>query len=145
MCFCWNGSVEVQQTINNPNLDFDVFPMAFPTDQAAPELQGGIWGFGVFDSGGEARTEAAKTFIRYLTENDEPYAKAVQASSYWPAREMDGLYENDRLMEEYRVFLRYMGDFYQITPGWAEARASWWQMLARIGEGQDVSEAVKDF
>ena len=145
MCFCWNASVEIQQTINNPDLDFEIFPMAFPTDGDAPELQGGIWGFGVFDNGSEARIEAAKTFIRYITENDAAYTKAVQTSSYWPVRDMDNIYENDMLMTEYSIFTPYMGDYYQITPGWAQARAAWWQTLAKIGAGTDISEAVKDF
>ncbi|MDE6282282.1 MAG: extracellular solute-binding protein [Oscillospiraceae bacterium] len=145
MCFCWNASVEIQQTINNPDLDFEVFPMAFPTDGDAPELQGGIWGFGVFDNGSDARVEAAKTFIRYITENDAPYTKAVQTSSYWPVRDMDNIYQNDMLMTEYSIFTPYMGDYYQITPGWAQARTAWWQALAKIGAGTDISEAVKGF
>lgn len=145
MCFCWNSSLEVQQTINHPDLDFEVFPIAFPTNGDAPRLQGGIWGFGVFDNGSEERIEAAKTFIRYITENDIPYIRAVRASSYWPVRKMEDIYENDMLMTEYSIFTPYMGDYYQITPGWTEARAAWWQMLAKIGAGTDISEAVKDF
>ncbi|MDE7253814.1 MAG: extracellular solute-binding protein [Acetatifactor sp.] len=145
MCFCWNGSMEVQQTINHPELDFEVFPMAFPTDQDTPELQGGIWGLGVFDTGEQERIAAAKTFIQYMTENDVPYTRAVRASSYWPVRDMDNLYENDKLMTEYSIFMPYMGDYYQITPEWSQARTAWWQMLAKIGDGADVSEAVKGF
>lgn len=145
MCFCWNVSIEFQQTINNPNLDFEVFPMAFPTDAGAPKLQGGIWGFGVFDNGSQERVEAAKTFIRYLTENDAPYSRAVLTSSYWPVRDMGNLYANDVLMTEYSIFMPYMGDYYQTTPDWARARAAWWQMLANIGDGADISESMKDF
>ena len=145
MCFCWNASAEVQQTINNPNLDFEVFPMAFPTNQDAPRLEGGIWGLGVFDNGSEERIEAAKTFIRYLTENDAVYKRAVLTSSYWPVRDMDGIYENDMLMTEYSLLTPYMGDYYQITPGWAEARAAWWQMLAEVGNGKDIAQALKGF
>lgn len=146
MCFCWNASLEVQQALYSPDLDFDIFPIAFPTSEEAPELQGGIWGFGVFDNGSEERIEAAKTFIRYITENDGPYTRAVLASSYWPVRDMrSSIYENDMLMSEYSIFMPYMGDYYQITPGWTEARTAWWQLLAKIGAGADVSEAVKGF
>ncbi len=145
MCFCWNVSMEVQQTINNPNLDFEVFPIAFPTSEEEPRLQGGIWGLGIFDNGSEERIAAAKAFIRYITENDALYTRAVRASSYWPVRDMENIYENDRLMTEYSVFSQYMGDYYQITPEWTKARAAWWQMLAKVGAGMDVSEAVKDF
>lgn len=145
MCFCWNASMQVQQTINSSDLDFEVFPMAFPTNQEAPKLQGGIWGFGIFDNGEEERIEAAKTFIRYLTENDTPYIRAVRTSSYWPVRDLDNIYENDQLMTEYSIFTPYMDDYYQITPGWTEARTAWWQMLSKIGDGMDISEAVKGF
>ncbi|MBD5455228.1 MAG: extracellular solute-binding protein [Lachnospiraceae bacterium] len=145
MCFCWNGSVEVQQTINNPNLDFEVFPMAFPTNGDTPKLQGGIWGFGIFDNGSEERIAASKTFIRYITENDTTYTRAVRISSYWPVRDIDDIYENDMLMTEYSTFMPYLGSYYQITPGWSDARTAWWQMLAKIGNGTDISEAVKEF
>ncbi len=145
MCFCWNASIEVQQTINNSDLDFEVFPIAFPTDGEMPKLQGGIWGLGIFDNDSEERIEAAKTFIRYLTENDDLYTRAVLATSYWPVRDMDDIYENDRLMTEYSIFMPYMGDYYQITAEWTKARTAWWQMLTKIGEGTEVSEAVKGF
>lgn len=145
MCFCWNGSVEIQQTINNPDLDFEVFPISFPTNGDAPKLQGGIWGFGVFDTGDEQRIEAAKTFIRYIAEDNSVYTRAVLTSTYWPIRDVGDIYENDILMTKYSVFMQYMGDYYQITPGWTEARTAWWQMLAKVGEGSDISEAVKGF
>jgi multiple sugar transport system substrate-binding protein len=38
-----------------------------------------------------------------------------------------------------------MGDYYQVVPGWAEARTAWWNMLQQIGSGTDVSQAVADF
>ena len=137
--------MEVQQTINHPELDFEVFPMAFPTSEDAPKLQGGIWGFGIFDSGSQERITAAKTFIRYMTENDVPYTRAVRACYYWPVRDMDNIYENDMLMTEYSIFMPYMGDYYQITPEWNKARTAWWQTLAKVGAGNDISETVKDF
>ena len=35
--------------------------MAFPSEDGNPQLCGGIWGFGVFDNGDEAKIEASKT------------------------------------------------------------------------------------
>lgn len=145
MCFCWNVSQEIQQTINNPDLDFEIFPMAFPTNEDGPELQGGIWGFGIFDNGDEERIEAAKTFIRYMTDDDAQYTKTVRASSNWPVRDLDNIYVNDILMTEYSIFMPYMGDYYQVTPGWSEARTAWWKMLQEIGAGTDAEKAVKGF
>lgn len=145
MSFCWNVAAEISQTLGHPNLDFDIFPMAFPTDNGVPTLQGGIWGFGIFDNGDEAKIEAAKTFIEYMTGDQKNYTRAVQVSSYWPVREVPGLYANDDLMDEYGVFTQYLGDYYQVTSGWANARTAWWQMLQKIGEGADIVEAVREF
>lgn len=145
MAFCWNVFMEVSQIVDNPNLDFDILPMTFPTDGDAPVLQGGIWGFGVFDHKDQARLEAAKKFIRFMTADDEIYSRAVLTSTYWSVREMPDLYVNDELMKEYSMFTQYLGDFYQVTPNWAQARTSWWNMLQRIGEGEAVEEAVKKF
>lgn len=144
MAFCWNASIEIKQIVNCPELDFEIFPMAFPAD-GEPSLQGGIWGFGVFDNGDEKRIQAAKTFIRYMTENDSNYKRAVLVSSFWPVRDMDDIYENDLLMTEYSMFMQYMGDYYQVTPGWASAREGWWKMLQKIGNGEDIATAVHDF
>lgn len=144
MAFCWNVSAEVGQTVDG-NLNFDAFPMAFPTDDANFNLQGGIWGFGVFDNGDEARIKAAKTFIEYYMQDDSRYSSAVSVSNYLPARPFPDLYANDRVMSEYSVFSEHMGDYYQITPGWAEARKAWYEMLAEIGGGADVRTAVEEF
>lgn len=145
MAFCWNVSVEIAQTVNNPDLDFDMLPVAFPSKDGKPTLQGGIWGLGIFDNGDEEKLKAAKDFIRFFTEDDKNYAKAVLASSYWPVREMPELYTNDVLMKEYSVFTKYLGDYYQVTPGWADARTAWWNMLKKIGDGADIPQAVKEF
>lgn len=145
MAFCWNASIEVAQTVSRPELDFDIFPMTFPTNEGEPDLQGGIWGFGIFDNGDEARAEAAKTFVRYMTQNDDSYKRAVLASSFWPVRDMQEIYENDELMMEYSGFRQYMGNYYQVTPGWAVAREGWWKMLQKIGNGEDIDAAVHEF
>lgn len=128
MAFCWNSGQEVN---NADALGFDVLPMAFPSD-TTPSLQGGIWGFGVFDNGDEAKIEAAKTFITYMTQNDEMYVKAVEATTYAPVRDVAGVYEGNEIMAEYSLMNPMMGIYYQITLGWTEARTAWWEMLQRV-------------
>lgn len=145
MAFCWNVSLEVSQTAMNPEREFDIFPMAFPTSDGEPNLQGGIWGFGVFDNGDEARTEAARTFIKFMTEDEKQYIKSVQTAVHWPVRDMEDIYVNDDIMREYSIFTKYMGDYYQITPGWAQARTAWWQMLQEVGEGRPADQAAETF
>ena len=39
----------------------------------------------------------------------------------------------------------FLGDYYQITPGWATARSEWWNMLQRVGTGEPVEQAVATF
>lgn len=144
MAFCWNVFSEIDQAVSNPNLDFDIFPMAFPTDNGDINLQGGIWGFGIFDNGDSAKTEAARTFIRYLTADSSRYTRSVLTSTYWPVREMPDIYVNDKHMIEYSIFQQYLSDYYQVTPGWAEARYNWWNMLQRIGRGEDIPTVVAE-
>ena len=139
MAFCWNATQEVN---NADALTFDVFPMAFPAPDGVPSLQGGIWGFGIFDNKDEARANAAKEFIKFLTANDEVYAKVVEATNFQPVRDVAGVYEGNELMAEYALMNPMMGDYYQITKGWTTARTEWWNMLQRVGESDGTVEAI---
>jgi len=144
MAFCWNCSLEVMHTVKNPDLNFRILPMAFPTSSGTPRLQGGIWGLGVFDNGDEARIAAAKAFIRYVTRG-EAYTRAVQMTSFWPVRDWENINANDALMTEYSIFIPYEGDYYQVTPNWTAARTAWLNMLQKVGRGEDIAEAVAAF
>ncbi len=141
MAFCWNVA---QEKNNAETLTFDVLPMAFPSE-GTPQLCGGIWGFGIFDNGDEARIAAAKTFIDYMANDETMGVESVLASSYWPVKDLGNIYEGNDLMTEYATFIPYMGDYYQVVGGWAEARTAWWNMLQQIGSGTDVAEAVAEF
>ena len=137
MAFCWN----ISQEVNNADaLGFDVLPMAFPSD-TTPSLQGGIWGFGVFNNGDDARIEAAKTSIQFMT-SEEEYAKAVEATTFAPVRDVDGIYADNALFPEYSLLSPLMGDYYQITKGWTEARTEWWNMLQRVSATDGSVENV---
>lgn len=137
MAFCWN----ISQEVNNADaLTFDVLPMAFPSD-TTPSLQGGIWGFGVFNNGDEAKIAAAKTFIQFMTQDDAQYAKAVEATSFAPVRDLPGFAPND-LFPEYSLMSPMMGDYYQITLGWATARTEWWNMLQRVMDTDGSVDAI---
>lgn len=142
MAFCWNVSQEVN---NQEMLTFDVLPMAFPTESGDPQLCGGIWGFGIFDNGDQARIDAAKTFIDFMANDETQVVESVKASSYWPVKDLGNIYEGDELKTEYSLFTQYMGDYYQVVGGWAEARTAWWNMLQQIGSGTEVAAAVEEF
>ena len=48
-------------------------------------------------------------------------------------------------MNEYNILMQYLGDYYQVTKGWATARTCWWNMLQAVGAGQDIPTAVAKF
>ena len=124
----------------------EIFPMAFPTESGDPKLCGGIWGFGIFDNGDEAKIEAAKTFIDFIAADPDQVGASVLASTYFPVRESVGdIYAGNDIMSEYTKFMGFLGDYYQITPGWATARTEWWNMLQRVGTGEPVEQAVATF
>ena len=149
MAFCWNIAQQLNadtaaagQTISGD----EIFPMAFPTESGDPKLCGGIWGFGIFDNGDEAKIKAAKTFIEFIAADPAQVKDSVLASTYFPVRTSVGdIYAGNEVMSEYSKFMGYLGDYYQITPGWTTARTEWWNMLQRVGSGEAVDTAVKTF
>lgn len=148
MATCWNVGAATSDT-QGKTANFEIFPMAFPTESGDPVLQGGIWGFGVFDNGDQSRIDAAKAFIKFMTEDEAQYKKIVQATNYWATRDVGDVYagtENEAIMADYGMLVPYMGPYYQITLGWAEARTAWWNELQNIGSGaKDVKTALDDF
>ena len=149
MAFCWNIAQQLNSDNNDAGLTNDgdeIMPMAFPTESGDPKLCGGIWGFGVFDNGDEAKIKAAKTFIEFIAADPDQVKDSVLASTYFPVRASVGdIYADNAIMSEYTKFMAYLGDYYQITPGWATARTEWWNMLQRVGTGEDVATSVATF
>ena len=43
------------------------------------------------------------------------------------------------------MFMQYMGDYYNVIPGWTDARAAAWAMLQKISTGTPVQEAADEF
>lgn len=153
--FCWNIAQQLNSDNNDAGLTNDgdeILFMAFPAeDAAAAKLCGGIWGFGIFDNGDADRIEASKLFIKYMADSAEGTPDAVLSSTYFPVRDtvegedLTGLYGEVLTMSEYSKLMQYLGDYYQVTPGWAEARTAWWNMLQQVGTGTDVKTAVDEF
>ena len=152
MAFCWNI---VQQ--QNPNYAYtgagktangdEILYLAFPSD-ATPQLQGGVWGFGVFDNGNDAKIEAAKLFIKFMCDSEHT-VEAVRASGYFAVRtsadgaDLSHIWDDNAIMQEYDKLMPLFGDYYQVTPNWATARTAWWNMLQEIGDGNNIATVVK--
>ena len=144
MAFCWNAATHSARTeVIGEN--FEVFPMAFPSANGTDtQLCGGIWGFGIFDNGDNAKVEAAKTFIKWVC--DENTVESVKTSGFWSVRQsVADPYADDELKSVYGMFMQYMGDYYNVIPGWTDARAAAWAMLQKISTGTPVQEAADEF
>ena len=155
MAFCWNIAQQLnpnsagtgaEKTITGDDIAF----MAFPSETGEAKLQGGIWGFGIFDNGDDAKIDAAKTFIKYMCDSENT-ADAVKTASYFAVRDaaegadLSTIWADNAIMAEYNKLMPMLGDYYQVTAGWAQARTSWWNMLQDIGEGADIAATVDTF
>ena len=145
--FCWNASNQSQYA---EQVQFTPFAMAFPSDDGEPELCGGIYGFGIFDHGDEAKIEAAKEFIRFVCDDAEQGPESVRLSGFFPVRDSFGnVYEgteNEARMSEFQVMMPYLGDYYNVIGGWTEQRTNWYNMLQQIFvSGADIQTAADEF
>ena len=141
MAFCWNATQE-KNNQDQGNINFEVLPMAFPSEDGRPQLCGGIWGFGIFDNGDEAKIQAAKTFIDFMANDEKQAVESVKASNFWPVKDLGDIYAGDELMTEYAKFVEYMDDYYQVVGGWAEARTAWWNRSAPAQTSRQQSRSL---
>lgn len=146
MSICWNASNEANYA---SQVTFTPYAMAFPSDDGKPELAGGIWGFGVFNNGDEAKIDAAKKFISFVCDDETQGPASVKATGFFPVRSSYGnVYagtENEERMAVYAGFQQYLGDYYNVTGGWADQRTAWWNMLQGIFGGDDVKTTVNTY
>ena len=154
--FCWNIAQQLNPNTANTGAaktasGDDIMFMAFPSENGTDsKLQGGIWGFGIFDNGDAAKIEAAKTFIKYMCDSAAT-ADAVKAANYFAVRnsaegaDLSQIWSDNAIMAEYNVLMPLLGDYYQVTTGWAEARTAWWNMLQQVGAGEDIATVVAQY
>ena len=145
MSFCWNASnwaAYASQT------SFTPFAMTFPTDDGQPELDGGIWGFGIVDKGDQAKIDAAKTFIDFVCNDESQASDSVYATGFFPVRSSLGdIYAGTEKegYSEFMMFMPYLGDYYNVTPKWAEQRTAWFEMLQAAFSSGDAASALAEY
>ena len=154
--FCWNIAQQLNPNSANTGAaktasGDDIMFMAFPSQNGSDsKLCGGIWGFGIFDNGDAAKIDAAKTFIKYMCDSEKT-ADAVKAANYFAVRDtaegadLSTIWADNAIMAEYNVLMPLLGDYYQVTTGWAEARTAWWNMLQQVGAGEDIATVVAQY
>ncbi len=147
MSFCWNASAAVSNKTSIAE-GIEPFPMAFPSDDGVPELAGGIWGFGIFNNGDDAKAAAAKEFIKFVCDDKAQGPQSVYATGFFPVRSSFGdIYTGTEKADnaDFAIFMPFLGDYYNVTPGWATQRTEWWNMLQRIFGGGDVTTEVNAY
>ena len=146
MTLCWNASNQANYA---ESVTFTAMPVAFPSDDGVPELCGGIWGFGLFDNGDDAKAAAAKEFIKFVCDDAEQGPESVRLTGCSPVRDSFGdVYagtEDEERMAQFASFMQYLGDYYNVAPGWAEQRTAWWNMLQQIFNGVSVDDATATY
>lgn len=154
MANCWNAAQQLDpnaagtgegKTLNGDEIVY----MAFPAPEGKePSLGCGIWGLGIFDSGDDARIAAAKSFIKFMCDSEHTNEASAISNFFSVRSTAEGVEiksENPTLVEYYNHMIPYVGEYYQVTKGWAGARTEWWNMLQRIGEGDDIATTVAAF
>ena len=72
----------------------------------------------------------------------------MKTANYFPVRsaaegtDLSTIWADNEIMDQYQVLMPYLGDYYQVTTGWAGARTEWWNMLQEVGRGDDIATAV---
>ena len=144
MGFCWNASAAASNKATLAD-GVTVFPMTFPSEDGVPVLDGGVWGFGLFNNGNDEKVAAAKKFIQFVCDDPVQGPKSAFATGYFPTKASFGdIYTGTDKAEnaDYGMFTPYLGDIYQVTPGWAAQRTEWWNLLQRVFAGGDVATEV---
>lgn len=146
MTLCWNASSEMTYA---SQVAFTPYPVAFPSESGTPELCGGIWGFGIFNNGDDNRVAAAKKFIEFICDDPVQGPLSVNSTGFFPVRSSYGnVYagtEDEARMEVFGSFQQWLGDYYNVTGGWAEQRTAWWNLLQQIFGGEDVQTAADNY
>ncbi len=144
--FAWNSSNE---SIYATEADFTPFAMNFPSSDGIAELQGGIWGFGIFNNGSESKVQAAKKFIDFLANDPNQRELSVKSTNFFSVKQSVGnVYlgtEDEDRMAIYSSFLPNLGDYYQVTLAWTDQRTAWYQMLQQVFLTGEVQAAANTY
>ncbi len=142
----WNANSE---SLYYDKLNFTPFAMNFPSHDGIAELQGGIWGFGIFNKGDQEKVDAAKKFINFLANHPQQRKKSILASQFFPVNsEHKDAYvgsDNEERIAIFTSFLKNFGNYYQVTPAWPQQRTAWYQLLQEVFSGKNVQIAADKY
>ena len=121
--------------------------VTFPSDDGVTELEYLVNGFCVFDNGDDAKINASKKFIQFITDDTEWGPKNVVRTGAFPVRESFGdVYGGDARMTELASWSNYYSPYYNTIDGFAEMRTYWFPMLQAVMNGdKDAQTAADEF
>ena len=137
--FCWGTSAAGNNAATMETNGVKPISLPFPSDDGVAELEYLVNGFCIFDNGDAAKVEAAKTFIKWICDQDEC---VVRTGAFPVMQSMGNLYPGDAEKELLLEFVKMYGPYYNTMDGFANMRTEWWTMLQNITAGEDVTEAA---
>lgn len=139
MTICWNASNAANYA---KSVAFTPYALPFPSDDGKPVLESGLFGFGIFNNKDDAKAEAAKKFIQFVSDDAEIGPKSVEATGFFPVRSSFKCHADstDPEMTFYKAMLPYVGDNFTAMDGFTEQRKEWWTMLQNIFSGEKTVE-----
>ena len=116
----------------------------FPSNDGQPELEYLVNGFCVFNNGDEAKIEASKKFIQFISDDKEWGPKNVVRTGAFPVRTSFGELYNDERMKEIGSWTKYYSTYYNTIDGFAKMRTLWFPMLQSVSNGETEPKAALD-
>ena len=83
--------------------------------------------------------------MKFVCDDAAQGPQSVYATGFFPVRSSFGdVYAGTEKAEnaDFSVFMPYLGDYYNVTGGWATQRTEWWNLLQRVFAGGDVAAEV---
>lgn len=117
----------------------------FPSEDGVPELEYLVNGFCVFNNGDDAKVEASKKFIQFVSDDKEWGPKNVVRTGAFPVRSSFGdVYTGDARMATLGSWTKYYSPYYNTIDGFAEMRTYWFPMLQAVMNGDKDAKAAAD-
>ncbi len=128
MTLYWTSTAEAPES-------FTAFPMAYPSPEGESLLPVEIWGLSVYDNGDNSKLSAANTLLSYLSGTAASSRTLARTLGHYPVRYING-FEGDE--EVYNELMAMAGAYQQDADGYAMVRTEWYEMLARLADGDNV-------
>ena len=128
------------------SVSFNDVLLPIPAPEGKLKLESLIGGFAIFDNKDEAKVEASKKFIDYLSNDPECQEKNLKATGTFSVRDsIKNLYDDEE-MKFAEAMGKYTAKYYNTVNGFAEMRTHWFPALQEITLGQETpKDSLKEY